>query len=252
MRLSSVASVAAPALALVCVLPAAAHADRRALTFSYEYMTAPEDQTEVELVTTQQRASWKDGSPETYELTVELEHGAGERWDVSLYQTFAQASSGPAATTALHLAEVRLGGRYRFADRGEWPVDLMVTGEVARQFGASAYLGAARVVVARDLDLLTITVNAIGSITFGDDVVDREEEVGWAGGATYELAPAWKLGAESWGAFDVRAPDEVKGWAGPAAAWIPTTRLWVAGTAGFGLTNRSDDFTARAIVGLVL
>ena len=41
-------------------------------------------------------------------------------------------------------------------------------------------------------------------------------------------------------------------WAGPAVSWAPSTRLWVAGTAGFGLNDRSADLVARFVISVGL
>ena len=118
-----------PLVAALClaplVVPAVAHADRRAFTHTYEYLTAPEGQTEVELHTEQARATWGDGAAETYTFQLELEHGITDRWDIALYHVFEQSSGAPGAAVDLHLAEIKLESRYRFAERGELPVDVV-------------------------------------------------------------------------------------------------------------------------------
>ena len=242
-----------PLIVLVAVaLPAAAHADRRALTQTSEYLTAADGQTEVELYTTQTRSTWTDGAAESFQLRLQLEHGVTDRWDVALSHVFDQTSGDAATSTPLHLSTAELRSRYRIAERGELPVDVAVHGTLAKQFGASAYVGAATIVVARDFGLLTIAGNAIGAIGFGGEVAKPAIEVGWAGGATYELSPTWKAGAESWGGFDVEHTDRIEAWAGPAVSWAPSARLWVTATAGFGVNDRSDRFSVRGIVGMAL
>lgn len=241
-----------PLLALaVIAVPALAHADRRTLTHTNEYGTAAEGQTEVELYGTQTRATWADGAPETFALSVAIEHGISARWDVSLFQTFAQAS-GAGTASPLALTDVHLRTRYRFAERGELPLDVAANAELGRQFGASAYLAEARLVLNRDFGLLTLTVNAAGAITFGADVSTPAYALRFAGGATYELSPTWRAGAETWFSLDPEATDQFAGWAGPALSWAPSTNLWVTATGGFGLNDRSDRFNVRAIVGLTL
>lgn len=239
-------------LAALSAFPAAAPADRRSFTHTYEYMTSPEGQTEVELYTTQSRSTWDDGAPESFEFQLELEHGLTERWDVSLYHVFAQASGDAATASPLRLTEVKLRSRYRFAERGELPVDVVAYGELVKQFGASAYAAEVKAILGRDFGLLTVAVNAIGEVEFGADVAETEVEAGWAAGVTYEAAPSWKLGAESWGDFEVEHPDELSAWVGPALSWAPSSRMWVSTTAGFGLNDRSDKFNVRAIIGLTL
>lgn len=249
MRLPLVA--AALCLAPV-VVPAVAHADRRAFTHTYEYLTAPEGQTEVELHTEQSRATWGDGAPESYKFQLEVEHGITDRWDVALYHVFEQASGAPAAQVPFHLSEIKLESRYRFAERGELPVDIVAYGELARAFGASVYEAEAKAILARDFGMATVAANLIGEVEFGADVDEPEVEAGWAAGVTYELSPTWKVGAESWGGFEVEEPEELSAWAGPAASWAPSEKLWITATAGFGLTDESDRFVASGLLGFNL
>jgi len=241
------ALVAAPA-----VVPAVAHADRRSLSFAYDYQTQPEGETEIELFTTQSRATWADGAPEAFELALGLEHGITARWDVALTHVFNQASGAAATASPLQLGDVELRTRYRFAERGQRPVDVVAYASVARQFGASAYLGEARAIVARDFGRLTVVADAIGQVGFGAEIAEPAIGLGWAGGVTYELSPTWTVGAESWGDVDVEHTDRYQTWAGPALSWAPSSRLWVTATGGFGLNDRSDRFTLRGVVGLAL
>lgn len=249
-----------PRLAATCLAAAtlvtgvgAAHADRRAFTRTYEYTTMPEGQTEVELITTQSRTTF-DGatSPQAFSLQLELEHGLTDRWDVALYHVFEQSTDGRGGGTALALSELKLETRYRFAERGELPVDLLLYGEVAKQFGAGAYDVETKVILARDLGPVTAAVNLIGEVGFGNDVDETELELGWAAGASYELSPTWKLGAETWGDFEAEHTDAIAASAGPAVSWAPSPALWVAATAGWGLTDTADAFSVRAVLGLGL
>lgn len=193
-------------------------------------MTSPAGTTEVELYTTQSRASFDDGSPQTFELQLELEYGITERWDVSLYHVFEQTTgSGTPADPgeALHLAEMKLRSRYRFAERGELPVDPVAYLEAVKVFGAGVYEVEAKAILSRDLGLLTIALNPIFAVTFGNDVVEPELEAGWAAGVTYEVAASLKVGAETWGGFEVETPDEAAVSAGPALSWAPSPSMWI-------------------------
>jgi hypothetical protein len=245
-----------PALIVVVALaavPALARADRRGFTRTYEYQTMPEGQTEVELYSTWNRATWADGAKEKHDLQLEIEHGITDRWDVSLYHVFSQTSGDATTAVPMHLAEVKLRSRYRFAERGELPVDVLADGELVRGFGASAYAAEAKAVVARDFGMATVAANLIGEVGFGADVAEAEVELGWAVGGSYELSPAWKLGAESWGKFEPSELDAtLSAYAGPAVSWAASGKLWVTTTAGFGLNDHSDKFSLRALIGLAL
>lgn len=243
-----------PAL-LVVALPAVASADRRAFTRTYEYMTMPTGETEVEIYTTQSRATFDDGSPQSFDLQLEIEHGITDRWDVSLYHVFAQSTGDGTLSDPgepLHFKEMKLRTRYRFAERGELPVDPLAYFEMKKSFGASVYVAEAKAIVARDFGLVTVAVNPILEVKFGGDVDEAEVEVGWAAGVSYEVAAALKVGAETWGGFEVEAPDEAGVSAGPALSWAPSQSLWVTTTAGFGLNDNADKFSVRAILGMHL
>jgi len=235
------------------VAPALAHADRRSFSRTYEYQTMPEGETEVEIYSTWNRTTWADGAVEKHDLQLEFEHGLTDRWDVSLYHVFSQALGDAMTAIPMHLKEIKLRSRYRFAERGELPVDVLAYGELIRDFGASSYAAEVKAVLARDFGMVTVATNLVGEVGFGADVAETEVELAWAVGASYELSPTWKLGAESWGGFEPGEVDEsLSAYAGPAVSWAPSTSLWVTTTAGFGLNDNSDKFSLRALIGLAL
>lgn len=246
-------SVSAVLLVAALAVPTVAHADRRAFTRTYEYMTMPQGQTEVEIYTTQTRATF-DGatSPQTFDLQLEIEHGITDRWDVSLYHVFSQSTDGMGGGSPLALSELKLRSRYRFAERGELPVDVLAYGEVVKEFGAGVYALEGKAIVARDFGRATVAANLIAEAELGNDVDETELELGWAAGVTYEATPAWKLGAETWGDFEAEHPDELAASVGPALSWAPSPNLWVSTTAGFGVTDEAAAFSVRAILGLGL
>lgn len=244
-----------PAVAFALLAPSIAAADRRAFTRTYEYMTMPKGETEVELYTTQSRATFDDSSPQKFVFQLELEHGITERWDVSLYHVFEQTTGAGTMTDPgqpLHLSELKLRTRYRFAERGELAVDPEAYLEAVKSFGASEYEAEAKAIVARDFGLVTVAANPVFAVKFGSDVVETEVEVGWAAGVTYEVSPALKLGAETWGGFDLDAPGDAAASAGPALSWAPSQSLWIATTVGFGLNDQADSFSVRGLIGLHL
>jgi len=202
----------------------------------------------IELWHTQSRATWDADSPQAFQGILELEHGLTERWDMAFYTVFEQ-SSAAMFSEPLHLSEIKLETRYRLAERGEWPVDTLLYGEVAKEFGESVYEVEGKLIGARDFGELTAAVNLIGEIKFGKDVDETELELGYAAGITYPVHPKFRVGAESWGTFE---EDEVYLSAGPAVSYAGASNFWVTLTAGFGLTDEADAFDARAIFGIEL
>ena len=226
-----------------------AHADRRSFTNTYEYSTVPEGKTALELWSTQGRTTWDADSPQFYEQILEVEHGLTDHWDIAYYTVLAEGTGPGGAGEGLHLDEVRLETRYRFADRGELPVDVLAYLELSKHFGESVYGIEGKVIAAHDFDKLLVAANAISEIHVGRDVEEIEPELAWAAGASYELDPKFRFGVETWGARDEGTMFTS---VGPALSIAPGGNLWVAFTAGFGLTDASDKFVARGIIGIEL
>lgn len=236
-------------LFLLGAVAGTAAADRRSFTNTYEYSTVPEGKTALEMWATQGRLTWDADSPQFYESILEVEHGLTDHWDIAYYTVMSEVTGAGGAGEGLHLDEVRLETRYRFADRGELPVDLLVYLELSRHFGESVYGIEGKVIAAHDFDKLLVAANAISEIHVGKDVKEIEPELAYAVGASYELDPKLRFGVETWG-----ARDEGTNFAsvGPAVSLAPGGNLWVAFTAGFGLTDATEKFVARAIIGIEL
>lgn len=237
-------------LLLVLAGSRAASADRRMFTSTYEYKTVPQGHTAVELWHTESRDTWDDDTAQSMEQILEIEHGLTDHWDAALYTVFTQtASSDPLVAQPYALHEMKLESRYRFAERGEWPVDLLAYGEVAKEFGASVWELEAKAIAARDFDKLLVAANLILEVPVGKDVPETELEVGWAAGATYELHPKLNVGVETFGTVE---EGEVEASVGPAIAVAPSGNLWFAFTAGFGVTDDTAAFSGRLILGIEL
>jgi hypothetical protein len=239
---------------LLGVLTTPARADRRAVANTYEYQTMPQGETELELYSTQSRAELNGASGKDFDLQLAIEHGITERWDVSFFHRFAQRDGVDAADSeAFHFEELRLRTRYRFAERGELPVDLQLVAEGARSFADAIYEGDLRAVLARDFDRLTVALNLVGTIGFGPALDEPAIELGYAAGLTYEVVPEWTLGVESWGAQPVDSEDgDLAAWAGPVLSWAPAHSFWITATAGFGVTDAADELAVRVLMGVHL
>jgi hypothetical protein len=238
-------------VALLLMAPSLARADRKSFSYTYEYATLPEGQTELELWHTQSRDTWKSNTAESFEEKLEIEHGITDHWDASMYTVFAQSTD-----EVLHLDAVRLESRYRFAERGELPVDCVAYLELAKDFGTSLYEIEAKGIFARDFDKITIAGNIIGEIALGNNAAESELEIGWAVGTTYEVHPKVRLGVETWGGVE---EEELRWAVGPALSLAPTSKFWLVTTAGFGVADTvgTDDFagqafSARVIMGMEL
>jgi hypothetical protein len=235
-------------------LPALARADRRAYGETYEAVTAPAGELDLELWTT-----WaEDGEVPSAAASrgvrtmVELEYGVTDRWDVALYNLFDLGTTG----SDPGYAGVKLETRYRLSLPGEWPVDPIIYLEYQRLFrGDAPQKFEVKAIVARDLGRWNVALNlAAEGERFLGGTWNPEAE--WALGVSRELSPSWRLGLEVFG--KVEKPEdalEVFAWVGPAVSWGTSFEgrmrgLWLTAAAGRGLTEESQAFYGRLIVGL--
>ncbi|HUS29981.1 MAG TPA: hypothetical protein VMZ53_15855 [Kofleriaceae bacterium] len=242
------------ALAATTFLDSTAHADRRMFTSTYEYKTVPEGHTALELWHTESRQTWDNTTPQALEHILEIEHGLTDHWDLAFYTVFDQTAGGTVAGVAtesepFHLAEMKLETRYRFADRGELPVDILAYGELVKVFGESIYEVEAKGIFARDFDKVTVALNVIAEIMLGKNAPETEPEFGWALGASYEVHPKVNVGVETYGEIE---EEEVGASIGPALAIAPSGNFWFTFTAAFGLTDEAPALSGRLIVGVEL
>lgn len=251
-----ISALAAAAL-LGSLASGVAHADRRAFTYTYEYMTMPRGDTELEFYNEHRRPEMDDDNQAQFEWQLEIEHGLTERWDISLYTVFTQ---GAGDDEPFRYDATKLRTRYRFSERGMSPLDTLLYLEVAKRFGENTWEIEPKLVLARDFGKLTAAFNAIGEVEIEEEMTaggDGEQEVGfepgWAAGLTYEASPRFKFGLESFGALESPGDEnEIEAWIGPALSWAPSPRMWLSSTAGFGVSDHSEDLRLRFILGLGL
>ena len=242
---------------LALSLPATpAHADRRAYAATYEAVTAPKGELDVELWTTYaDDGEVLDGPPSKgFRNMLELEYGITDRWDMALYNMFDVTSD--SADTGY--AGAKLETRYRLLPAGSWIVDPIIYFEFQLlRHGDAREKFETKLILARDQGPWNVSFNIAAEaehLVVGGWVPETE----YAVGVSRELAgPAMKLGVEIFGKTekDPGADVETFAWAGPALSWA--TRfdgamhgLWVTVGAGRGITDQSDGLYARAIVGL--
>ncbi len=236
------------AAAAVLAVPAASRADRRYYGETYNAATAPRGSLDVELWTTYYEPP-KDvsGASGYWRHQLELETGITDRWDVAVYGVARQLHG-----ESLELEAVKLESRLALAAPGTWFVDPVVYVELQKTVVEDRPFSVEeKLILAKDVGPLNVSLNAAGEQEFvGGDV---EPEWSWALGASWELAPAFRLGAET---FGERAKAEVSpgvertetmAWAGPAVS-IAVARSWLVLAGGFGLNGESDAFRARAIL----
>ena len=224
----------------------AARADRRDFIRAYQYATQPQGNLEVEI--------WNDvdapkaGGFDQAVITprVELEYGITDHWDMALYHVFEQAPGEP-----MHFDSWRLETRYRLAERGEWPVDVMLylEGERPADFTEPWELEE-KLILARDFGALQLAVNFVAEQKlFSGKGYQWEIDTG----ARYEFSPALHLGAEFWTIRETGASgaSETFNYAGPSISWA-SSKIWVQIGAGFGVGDSSGATFVRSVLGFNL
>lgn len=181
----------------------AASANPHPLPYSYPYQTLPTGKVEVEeitdLVPMKVAREKEDGTRDSVtalrsQLQTELELGVSDRLELALYFSFHQSAS--ADTPALRFDGLKQRLRYRFAEEGDWPVDMGVYLEVAEFYNEVEL--EEKILLHKRFGYLTTVCNLW---------VEQEyywQEQQWkliynpTLGASYELSPNLMLGLEYW------------------------------------------------------
>ncbi|UCC96978.1 MAG: hypothetical protein JSW66_14170 [Phycisphaerales bacterium] len=217
-----------------------AYADRRAYVWTYEYMTMPEGASELEYyLTTKVPDLHKYDDRNSWEHQVEYEYGLTDFWDIAVYQRW-QHTVTP-ADDKFEYTGTKLRTRYRFGEKGMYPLDVLLYLEYIRPDDSdSPEVLEGKLILARDFGKINLAYNQIveDGISNGG-----ETEHAYATGVSYEFNPAWKLGIESTGNLS-----DDKYYLGPTVSWAHE-KFWVALGALGGLNDRSDDLRVRLIAG---
>ncbi len=182
--------------------PRAARATPRPLPFTYIYETLPEGSAEVELYTdlVPLRVSDLAGNPAWtlgMQFQTEIEYGITDRLELGLYLDFAPTN--PAFSNLPTMPEgtgVKQRLRYRFADAGQWPVDLAVYGELVEL--SNLFEVEAKVILQRRIGPLRFAANLWFEKEFAYSGGENEWEFNPAAGVVLEKWVTVQPGIEYW------------------------------------------------------
>jgi hypothetical protein len=186
---------------------------------------------------------------------VELEYGITDRWDAALYNMFDLTTTDD---TSSGYAGFKIETRFRPSFPGEWFVDPVFYAEVQQLWrGDANQTYELKLILAKNIGKLNISFNIAGEEERTTDAT-WNLEIEHAEGVSYELAPAWKVGLETFGKAEKNEMNEIESrlWGGPALSWArgPTGAmrgLWVTVAAGGKIAgDDADAFYGRLIVGL--
>jgi hypothetical protein len=243
-------------LLLAALWPSSARADRRAYAATYEAVTAPRGELDVEMWSTYATEGEVTDGPPTkgFRNMLELEYGLTDRWDIALYNLLDTDTT----TGSTGYGGAKIETRYRLLPPSSWVLDPILYFEAQfLRHGDADMKYELKLILARDQGPWNFALNLAGE---GEHLRDGDwiPEAEFALGVSRELGgPALKLGVEIFGKAE-RENGEIEAfaWTGPALSWA--TRfpqhtmqgLWVTVGGGRGITDESEAWYGRAIVGL--
>jgi len=224
------------AFLLVLLFAVVTEADQRNYVWTVEYLTLPKGGAEVEYWFTAKTEDIHQAGDTNYEHQIELEYGITDRWDVSLYQMFKQEGK-----ESLRYSGIKLETRYRFGERGQYPVDPLIY--IEYKLGAAGEENAVegKLILAKDIGKLNIAYNQILEAELNNGESPEHE---YAAGISYPLNQSIRVGAEGKGSYTEREHA-----IGPTISWV-SGRFWATMGAVFGLNKRTDDRQVRFIIGM--
>ena len=219
----------------------ATNADRRSYVWTYEYLTMPRGEYELEYyLTTKVADLHKYGDENSWQPQLEYEYGLTDRWDISFYQRWQQTNT--KSDDKFEYTGTKIRTRYRLGERGMYPLDTLLYLEYIRPDGSGTpEILEGKLVLAKDFGKFNVAYNQIIEAGINNN---GKIENGYAIGLNYEFNPSWKVGFESTGNFT-----EDKFYLGPTISWAKSKKFWLALGALRGLNDRSDDLQVRLIVG---
>ena len=236
-------------MAALCLLqggPAWAHA--RDYLVNQPYYTAKQGEFEVELYNDMNFTEADTDDSYNSKHQVELEYGLTDHLQLAYYEVYAWDRAND-----WERDELKLEAKYRFAEPGQWPVDLALYTEYANPNGhrdiASDELEN-KIILSRDFGPL----NLVGNVIFEKKINTHSDwEFEYTAGISYGMTPRTRLGLElkeSLGdadEFGIRRKDhQLYLVPGLYSSLTPHLRLLVG--PAFGLTRASDDVQLKSLV----
>lgn len=227
-------------LVVIFAIAVSARADRRKYVWTYAYQTMPAKTTELELYQTSRLAE-----SDLWEFRVEIEHGLTRRWDVSLYEIFAQPQGGSVKWDAMQLRT-----RYRLGEQGQWFADPLLYLEYNRKTDPVApNKWEAKLILAKTVDRFNVAVDPVYELKAAPG---WQNELGLDAGLSWEFSPAFTAGWESTTRMEFEhGESETASYTGPTLSFA-SGEWWIAAGAAWGLTEKSDDTRIRLLLGVGL
>ncbi len=229
-----------PILLILMFLSVMTFADRRSYVWTYQYMTMPEGETELELYQT----TVMDEPFDEWAYELEIEHGLTKNWDFSVYQVFEQEEGG-----SLEWHEVKFRTRYKLA-RDKYFMDPALYLEYKRSTESTDHNEVeAKLILSKTAGGIDFSVNPVYEYKFAPGT---EHEAGLDMGVSYEFHPSFSLGLESTTRVEPvfeSADEEVKSYVGPTLSFA-SGNWWYNLGGAVGITDDSADGKVRFLMGI--
>jgi hypothetical protein len=233
-----------------------ARADYKAFAHVYPYFTQPQGGKEIEIWTSLETGDLSNFAATTLiQQNIELEYGITDHWDVSFYSIFQQAPQEDYRLDAFSLET-----RYRFAERGQWPVDTEVYLEFERptDFNEPSEIEG-KLILQKGYKRLFTQLNLISEFK-----LTNGQQYGYLlgadGGLGFEVTPAFRFGVEyllDFQQVDRLTPATGSFYLGPSLA-LASPSFWMVVTPAFKVAgtspdaDRGDAMRLRVILGIPL
>jgi len=170
-------------------------ADQRSYVWTYQYMTVPRGEAEIESYFTlsapdKSRLKGNTGT----EHRLELEVGMTDRFDFAVYQIFSQAPQ-----EALRYDGFQLRWRYRIGEKDQYFLDPLIYLEYKAAGDLSEHGLESKLILAKDIGRFNIALNPILAYEFG---AGSKWEAEYAVGMSYGVSSLFKIGVEAKGSED--------------------------------------------------
>jgi len=193
---------AAAVCAAVALGPRIAAATPRPLPFTYPAITLPKGSLEVEqyldLVPVRVAREDADGTRAVTSLRsvlqTELEYGITDRLEAAFYFTFQQGASATSPFLVFEGVKQRL--RYELSERGVWPIDVGLYGEIAEFHDELEF--EEKILLSRRLGAWGFACNLWVEQEYAFQVPEWEFFYNPTIGGTYDLSPNVVVGLEYW------------------------------------------------------
>lgn len=170
-------------------------ADQRSYVWTYEYLTVPRGEAELETyftISTPDKSNLEGNTSTEHRL--ELEVGMTERFDFSVYQIFSQTPE-----EELRYKGFQLRARYRIGEKGKYLVDPLIYLEYKGVSDFSEHGVEAKLILAKDIGRFNIALNPIIEFEFEDE---NKVEAEYALGMSYGVNRLLRIGLEAKGSKD--------------------------------------------------